>query len=140
MATTMADIRAGLVTNLERIQDVTGKPQVNAYRMSNPTLPSVQVTGYETMEPITFHRGATSIPVIVQAFAANSTTRGGQELLDQWLFPTGSLSIWAAIMYDRTLGGKVDDLMVTSCDGSQIVTLDNSVEAVMSTWHVQVEI
>jgi hypothetical protein len=140
MPTLMSDIRAGLAANLRTVQDGTGKPQVNEYRLDSPSPPMLQVTGFDEMTPTAFQAGGYSIGMIVQGFCATVTDKGGQGRLDEWLFPTGTRSVWRAIESDRTLGGKVAALAVTSCEGSQIFTLRNGTEVIGSTWHVQVEI
>jgi hypothetical protein len=141
MPTTMADIRNGLVTNLETLQDAEGFPEVKPYRQASPRLPSIQVTGYDidAAEPTTFQGGFT-IGVLVQAFAGRANDQGAQERLDGWLYPSGTGSVWAAIETDKTLGGKIDDLFVTRHDGTQIGVLENQTEVLLATWHVQIEI
>lgn len=142
MPTTMADIREGLKTNLETLQDGEGFPEVKAYRQASPRLPSIQVTGYDidAAQPTTFQSGGFTFGVLVQAFSGRANDQGAQERLDGWLYPTGADSVWAAIESDKSLGGKVDDLMVTSHDGTQIGVLDNQTEVLLATWHVQIEV
>jgi hypothetical protein len=76
----------------------------------------------------------------IQGIAAAATEKGAQIRLDKWLSPTGSLSVWAAIESDKTLGGKVSNAIVLRCDGSQFITTKAGVEMLGSTWHVQIEL
>lgn len=135
MATTMKNIREGLAANLSSIPDC----QISAYRKDSPTPPTIQVTGFDEMTPTTFV-GGFSILMLVQGFVGTVTDKGAQIRLDEWLFPAGDGSVWAAIESDKQLGGKVGDLAVTKCDGSIIYTLPNGSQVLGSTWHVQVEI
>lgn len=132
----MADIREALAANLSAL--ATAK-QVSAYRLDNPTPPTLQVSGFAEMEPTTFHGGWT-IEMIVQGFVGKTTDKGSQLLLDKWLAPWDDESVVAAIEADKQLGGAVSDLGVSRIDGSTIFTLPNGSTVFGSTWHVQVEI
>lgn len=132
----MADIRAGLAANLETLgTDI----QVSPYRHPSPTPPTVQVTGLDEMEPSAMGGGSYSLTFIVQAFVGTPTDIGAQQRLDDFLFPIGDSSIWAALESDRTLGGAARSSAVIRNDGTQLLTVNN-VQLLGSSWFVQVEI
>lgn len=135
MAVEIADIRAGLATNLETVSE---SRQVSAYPHTAPTPPSLLVMGFDKITPITFGRGGYAIPFQVQGLAGKATDKAAHIRLDKWLSPQGSLNVWAAIESDPTLGGKVSQTFVTECDGYQLITVAPGVEYLGSTWHVQI--
>ena len=113
---------------------MTGTP---AYPASAPTPPSLIVVGFDEITPITFGRLSYDLPFIVQALAGKPTLKSAYIQLDKWLSPQGSLNVWHAIESDPTLGGKVENVVVTSCDGSQIIEVGGA-EVLGSTWHVDI--
>lgn len=135
----LADIRAGLKTNLETISGIEAG-QVHAYRLDNPTPPVLMVIGVEEAVPTAFRGGGYSWTLTVVGMVSSLIDEGAQRQLDEWLSPTGAASVWAAIETDRTLDGAVDSLAVTRQDGTQIMTLDNGTQVLGSTWHVQIEL
>src|SRR5690349_15189965 len=116
MSIEIADIRAGLAANLATVSE---SRQVSAYPHTAPTPPSLLVLGFDQIEPLTFGRSTFDIPFLVQGLAGKATEKSAHIRLDKWLSPKGSLNVWAAIESDRTLGGKVQDLVVTKCGGYQ---------------------
>ena len=134
MAVEIADIRAGLAANLATLGTAQ---QVSAYPSAVPTPPSLIVVGFDQIEALTFGGGAFDIPFTVQGLAGKPTLKSAYIKLDQWLSPKGASNVWEAIEVDRTLGGKVSDLFVSSCDGSQIIEVGGA-EVLGSTWHVQI--
>lgn len=137
MSVEIADIRAGLQTNLKTLGE---SRQVLEYPTGNPTPPALIVMGFDQIIPITFSRGAYEIPFLVQGLAGKATDKGAHIRLDKWLSPFGSLNVWTAIESDPTLGGKVAQAFVTKCDGYQLITVAPGVEYLGSTWHVQIEL
>ncbi len=133
----MSDIRSALVTNLKTL---SGSRQVSAYPKQAPTPPALIVVGFDSIERITFGFGGFNIPFQVQGLAGMPTEESAHIVLDKWLSPTGSASVWAAIEHDKTLGGKVDNVIVLRCDGSQILQIQSGVEMLGSTWHLQIEL
>ncbi len=124
----LASIRAGIAANLQANLDlgVNSAVQVSAYALANPTGPYVQVFG---PDEVSFHRSmGTSTAhadwsIKIQAGVPLTTDRGAQELLDRMIESTGSASVRAAIEADRTLGGTVQDCIVTGVSGyAQYVT------------------
>ena len=142
MSVEIADIRAGLVTNLKTLGV---SRQVMAYPTDNQTPPSLIVVGFDQIRRTGFGnpgsgRGSYEIPFIVQGIAGKPTTRSAHVVLDKWLSPLASLNVWGAIESDRTLGGKVSSLAVTECDGYQEIMLPGGVTMLGSTWHVLIEL
>lgn len=117
---TLAQIREGLRANLAANLDLGANSavQVSAYALSNPTGPYVQVFG---PEEITFHRamgnGHADWTMTVQVGVPLTLDRGAQELLDRMLESSGGASIRAAIESDTTLGGVVQQAIVTGVSG-----------------------
>jgi hypothetical protein len=136
MSVNMEDIRNGIVANLSTI---TGC-QKNAYRSGNNTPPAIVVAGFDVMEPTSFSRGGHSFTMLVQGLAGKPLNKAAEVRLDKWLLPGGDEDVWAAIESDRTLNHTVDNCAVTSCDGSQLITLDNGTEVLGTTWHLQIEL
>ena len=137
-APAIADIRAGIAANLTA--NLPGNIGIFPYRQANPVLPSVQVTGLDEMEASSMQGGSYSLVFIVQAFVATVTDQGGQRLLDEFLYPTGTASIWAALESDRTLAGAALASAVLRNDGTQLLNLPNNIQVLGSSWFVQVEI
>lgn len=123
---TLAQIREGLRANLAANLDLgaNSSVQVSAYALANPTGPYVQVFG---PEEVVFHRamanGHADWTLRIQVGVPLSLDRGAQELLDRMLESSGGASIRAAIESDTTLGGVVNQAIVTRVSGyGQYVT------------------
>lgn len=134
-APTLAQIRSGLATRLETIPNV----QASAYRLARPSTPSVQVVG---PEEVIYHEamqnGHDSWAMLVMALMGTVTDRGAQIELDKMIAATGTSSVKAAIEADSTLGGVVHDLIVESCSGYQIYTIEG-MELLGAEWRVRIE-
>ena len=142
MSVEIADIRAGLATNLKTLAQ---SRQVMAYPTDNQTPPSLIVVGFDEIVRTGFGnpgsgRGSYEIPFVIQGIAGKPTNRSAHVVLDKWLSPLATLNVWGAIESDRTLGGKVSNLSVTRCDGYQEIMLPGGVTMLGSTWHVQIEL
>lgn len=133
-APTLAQIREGLNTRLATIGDV----QTSAYRLSNPTLPSLQVAWPDEVQyHESMRNGTDGWVLIVMAFAGLMSEKGSQILLDQFIAATGAKSVKAAIEGDTTLGGIVDDTTVVSCTGYREYTIGTKA-ALGCEWRVEV--
>lgn len=133
MSVSIDDIRNAIVNNLSAI---TGCQKV-AYRSGNPTPPAIVVAGFgESMERVSFK--AWTFELLVQGLAGKTLNTAAERRLDQWLLPGGATDVWAALESDKTLGGKVSNCIVTSNDGTQVITLDNGTEVLGTTWHLQI--
>jgi hypothetical protein len=130
----MAQIRVGLATNLQTLGD---SRQVSAYRKQAPTPPSLMVTGFGPLAKTAF--GSWQIEFMVQGLAGAPTQESAQIRLDEWISPLGATSVWNAIESDKTLGGIVNNAIVTACDGAQFIETPGG-EVLGSTWHVQIEL
>lgn len=134
---TMAEIRAGLLANLDAVYGST--VQTSAYMLSNPTPPTIQVMGSDSVEyDQTMARGLDYWHLIVQGFVGAVADVGAQTNLDLWIAPSGVLSVKAAIQADRTLGGKVHDLTVDTCSGYRVYQLDAGGAVLGAEWTVLV--
>jgi hypothetical protein len=147
----MEAIRRGLAGNLRTEISATRVPQVSPWRKDNPSTPSLQVSGFDTITPETF--GAPdegiAIPMLIHCFVSSTLDRSSQANLDDLVF-----DVWAAILSDKQLTSRlldngtvqtgqdpaVDDLDVTACDGSQILTMPNGSEVLGSTFHVLLQL
>ena len=134
MSVEISQIRAGLATNLQTVNESV---QVSAYRLEAATPPSLMVVGFDTLERVAM--GSFQMGFLVQGLAGSATQKGAQIRLDKWISPTGTLSVWRAIESDKTLGGVVSNAIVVKCDGEQFIETKHG-EFLGSTWHVQVEL
>lgn len=138
-AVSLPEIRAGLATRLATLPNV----QTSAYMLSNPTPPTLQVMGPDEILYDQSFRGALADwTFIIQGFVGSVTDEGSQVNLDQWLAPSGALSVKAALEGDRSaagaLGGVVQDLTVQSCSGYRFYQLDNRAAVLGAEWTVWV--
>lgn len=132
MAATMAEIRAGLVTNLSAVSGVQWSP----YLLSSPTPPAGHVIPSEIAYDRTMHRGMDEVRMTVQAFVALGLDRAAQMALDELLAPSGSRSVKTALEADRTLGGKVQDVWVSGMTGYTLVTIPDRGQMLSAEWTV----
>ena len=131
----LAELRAGLATNLGTIADV----QVSAYMLGNPTPPTIHLLPEEITYDGAMGRGMDTWTITVQAFVGLVSDVGAQKRLDQMLAPTGATSVKAAVEADRTLGGKCSDLRVVSASGYKVYALAGQQGAVLGCeWTVQI--
>ncbi len=137
MSVEIKDIRAGLATNLQTLSDTF---QVSNYPKGNPTPPAFVIVGFDEISRTGFGTHSFEIPFVIRGLAGMPTQESAYIRLDQWLSPVGSVNVWTAIESDKTLGGKVQDVIVLRCDGAQTITLTGGVEVLGSTWHLQIEL
>jgi len=134
-APTLAELRAGLATNLATIADT----QISAYMLAQPTPPTIQILPEEIDYDGAMQRGMDTWRITVQAFVGLVSDIGAQKRLDLMLAPTGSTSVKAAVESDTTLGGKCDDLRVTQATGYKIYSLQGQAAAVLGAeWTVEI--
>ena len=76
--------------------------------------------------------------MLVRVYVSNVTDQGSHAKLDSYLDPDGVNSVKAAIESDRTLGGVVDDLHVTSATGAQTYGLEGQPTMLGSEWTVEI--
>jgi hypothetical protein len=130
-----SQIRAGIVANIKATVGSTA--QVTPYKSESPTPPTLQVTGFG--EVIKVAMGSWQMEFLVQGLAGAPTQESAQMRLDGWISPLGSTSIWKAIESDKTLGGIVNNAIVTRCDGAQFLETRGG-EVWGTTWHIQIEL
>jgi hypothetical protein len=131
----VSQIRAGIVANIKTTIGSTA--QVTPYRSQSPTPPAIMVTGFGELIKVAF--GSWQWEFLVQGLAGSPTQESAQMRLDSWLSPLGATNIWTAIESDKTLGGIVNNAIVTRCDGAQFIETPSG-EVLGSTWHIQIEL
>src|SRR3954471_19582033 len=115
-AATVEEIRAGIAANLTAVygQSVNVQP----YQQEAVFPPLIEVVG---VTDITYDmlagNGLDDITMMVQGFPG-LINQGAQILMDTWL-GRGTGSVKNAIEVDRTLGGKIQNLTVTSASGQK---------------------
>lgn len=105
----VADYLAGAITGLRTTANRFGA-------VSPPTAVVAPVTGSlirysETMD------GETDYSLRAIVLVSEGDSASGQDLLDAYLSPTGSQSVYAAVQKDPTLGGIVSFAAVTEATG-----------------------
>jgi hypothetical protein len=132
----ISQIRAGLVANIKAV--VGNTAQVSPYRSHAPTPPTIMVTGFGEVAKVAM--GSWEIDnFLIQGLAGAPTQESAQMRLDTWLSPEGATNIWTAIESDKTLGGIVNNAIVTRCDGAQFIETPGG-EVLGTTWHIQIEL
>jgi hypothetical protein len=131
----VSQIRAAIVTNIKTTIGATA--QVTPYRSQSPTPPAIMVVGFGELLKVGF--GSWQWEFLVQGLAGAPTQESAQMRLDSWLSPLGATNIWTAIESDKTLGGIVNNAIVTRCDGAQFIETPGG-EVLGSTWHIQIEL
>jgi hypothetical protein len=132
----ISQIRSGLVANIKAV--VGNTAQVSPYRSQSPTPPTIMVMGFGEVKKVGM--GSWEIDdFLVQGLAGAPTQESAQMRLDTWISPLGSTNIWTAIESDKTLGGIVNNAIVTRCDGAQFIETPSG-EVLGSTWHIQIEL
>lgn len=131
----LADIRAGLAANLGTIAGVN----VSAYARDNILTPALQVYGPdEVVYDLAMQRGLDMMTLVVQGLAGSPAEQARQVMLDQWLAPSGSSSVKAAIESDPTLGGVVTAARVTRASGYRVYALPNKGSTLGAEWFVEI--
>ena len=110
MSATIAQMRAGIATNLATISGLrttTTTPDV-----INPPIAIVQPQTVDYDE--TFQRGMATYTFVVTVIVGRAAERTAQTNLDLFVAQSGSKSVKAAIESDKTLGGNAFDCRVTT--------------------------
>lgn len=155
----MADlvaIRQGLAANLAAIEGC----QVSAFRLSQPTPPTLQVMGVDEVVYDTggFGRRAVyhhdTLKLIVHGFVGAVTDIGSQIRLGAWLASTGDESVKQALEADPTLTKRLlfdgtietdqtpqaETLRVIRYAGDLLVPLPNVGDVIGGEWEVEITI
>lgn len=111
----LGDIRQGLIDSLSTL----GINSDDGYPGSSIATPwfEVSLPGDGYVYDLTMGRGTDQLTLILRGIVQVGDTIEAQKTMDSWLDPTGTTSVKALVETDRTLGGKVDDLRVTSVRG-----------------------
>lgn len=145
------DIRRGLAANLTVLRP---DYQVSAYLLDDPSPPTLQVAGVESIDYDTGGYGdrADTHSFVIEACFSGTSDIGSQQLLDALLAPTGATSLKAAVEADRTLTSRLLDdgtvqtsqpaavayLRVTAYRGQSRFTLPNGTDVLLASWTVEV--
>jgi hypothetical protein len=141
----LAAIRAGLVTNLNTLKTTYQDMQISPYVLSSPTPPMIwikptqgNVTEYhQTFQTIANPDAQFTWYITVQAFSAG-VDQAAQIFLDEVLDTRGSHSVKAAIEADKTLAGAAEDLIVRRCSSYQEYQRVDGTLALGAEWIVEV--
>ena len=132
---TLAEIRAGLETRLATIPNVV----TSAYMLDSPPDLTLQVLGPARVEwDQTMKRGLDTWTFIVQGFSGSPESQAASINLDNWLAPSGSESVKAAIEGDGTLGGVVYAVWVRATSGYRFYDLPNRGRTLGAEWTVEI--
>lgn len=135
----ITDIRAALMAPIKALGGINASP----YILMNPTPPYAHCfPGGEAGDieyDLAMQRGLDLMPFTVEVFTGAPGDIAQQVNLDAYLAASGERSIKQAIETDRTLGGLVDDLHVTSAIGYRAVVLPGRNDPLLSaTWRVHI--
>lgn len=109
----VADLREALAASLSSLPGV----QESAYVLGNPTPPSAEVEPAPVEYDLAMQRGLDRWRFIVRVFVGATSDIGAQKRLDDFIDPTGEMSVKTLLEADRTLGGACDSMQVTGCSG-----------------------
>lgn len=105
----VSDLKAGLATNLATITGMRSSAQVPEQPQPPVAIITLNTINYDT----TFGRGMDEYLFTVTVVVSRADGRNAQNLLDQYVAKTGTLSVKSAIELDRSLGGYANDCRVT---------------------------
>ncbi len=147
-AATLYEIQQAMATQITtEIGDtvVTGDDelQVTPLRNPNPTPPAIDIyLDDPSGEAISFGTGKDELHFVIRARVATTDNDGQQILLLSLMDGRADTSLAGALESDTTLGGKVDDLVVTGPSGVGVFANDLDARAstmyLGCTWQVRV--
>lgn len=121
MTATITEVKQGLATRLATIPNL----RTFAYIPEQLNAP----IAYPTLDNIAYHRtmavAMTEMTFTITAVVCKADSRSAQSQVDPYVSATGTYSVKAALEGDRTLGGKVDDLIVNSAGGYTIINAED---------------
>lgn len=104
----LAQMRAGLATNLETISGIRVYEEVP----DNPVMPCAVIQLTDVSYDVAFQRGATEYTFIIHLIVVRTTERRAQEKLDRFI-DDGAKSVKTAVESDIDLGDSAFDVRVT---------------------------
>lgn len=114
--------------------DALGDLNVNPYVLAQPNPPGLQILPPALSFDFANARGIDEWTFVIQGFVSlGSTDVGSQMILDQLLTPNG---VKAALEADKTLGGLVADLRVTSSGDARVVEPPGGSPMLLVEWRV----
>jgi hypothetical protein len=133
---TLRDMRVALARNLESIPG----GQVSPYMLSSPTHPCLYVIpgGDGTSYDQTMGRGIDQWWLSIIGETGLAGDRIAQELMDEYLAPTGEKSVKQAAESDPTLGGIVADLRVVHASPYTVRPREGGGVVLWVEWTVEV--
>jgi hypothetical protein len=134
MQATTFQIREALAHN---IRSNIGGMQVTSYVQEQVTPPSADIRRGPVDYDQAMQGGVTHWIMLVRVYVSGATDKGSQAKLDSYLDPEGSNSMKAAIESDRTLGGLISDLHVTTATGEQAY-MNNQSPMLGSEWTIEI--
>lgn len=121
MTASITEVKQGLAN---RLATITGL-RAFAYQPDQLNAP----IAFSNLETILYHRTMrtplTEMTFTVTVIVCKADSRSAQAQVDPYVSASGTYSVKAAIEGDRTLGGKVDDLIVNSAGGYQIISAED---------------
>lgn len=121
MTATITEVKQGLATALAAITGL----RTFAFQPDQLNAP----IAFPTLDNILYHRtmktAMTEMTFTITAIVRKADSRAAQTQVDPYVSASGAFSVRAALEADRTLGGKVDDLIVNSAGGYSIVTAED---------------
>lgn len=116
---TVTQIRDGLAANLATISGL----RTSATVPDNPNPPIAIVEPTSVNYDTTFGRGLDEYLFKITVIAGRADERSGQNKLDGYCNPSGSLSVKTAVESDKTLGGVVQNLRVSGLSTYGSITI-----------------
>lgn len=112
--------------------------QVSGYLLGTPTPPTVQVLPRAKDYDRAFKNGVDKRTFIVQGFVPVNEDVETQKLLDELMAPIGGKSVKALLEADKTLGGVIGGLQVTSDSGYSMQQHPAGFTTLLCEWTVDV--
>lgn len=107
---TMAQIRAGIATNLATIAGL----RTTETMPDNPQPPVAIISPTAIEYDLTFARGLDQYNFTLMIIVGRASERSAQRTLDAYCAGLGSSSVKTAVESNRTLSGLIQDLRVTA--------------------------
>lgn len=136
----LTEVREGLAANLAAITPL--QVADGGYILSSPSPPASEIFPGGPAGSIVYdkamQRGLDVIPFTVRVYVSLVSEIGGQKNLDEYLEPSGPMSVKAALESDTTLGSAAEDLHVVSCTGYRQFLFEGRPPLLGAEWHVDV--